>query len=387
MLPYATAARLAIAPAIVVIAALAQLPAVAQDGDATTADDDPTAVLISADPEVIEARHGLLEAQAQAAHLTQRLDEVAAQFEAAREHALRLDAEQQEHATVVDDAEDRVTAGHAAFVDGVRRAYMLPTLGLYRTAAAVVGADDVAGAIHAGAVMSRLNARQAQDLHAAVTVAAMAVESAGQRGTIASGTYGAQVALTDLSAALLDELAVANDAVGVAEDELATAEAAAHERLEEQEYAAAQALLLGNVARPVVIQGMTCPLGFPNAFADTWLAPRPGGRQHKGVDMFAAYGMPLFAAADGVVTRVWNNVLGGLSVDLYDVRGHRYYYAHLSAAYVVPGQVVAVGDVIGAVGNSGNARFTPPHLHWQFHPHGGGPVNPTPLARALCRAP
>ena len=125
--------------------------------------------------------------------------------------------------------------------------------------------------------------------------------------------------------------------------------------------------------------------GQPNGFIDSWGFPRSGGRTHKGVDMFAAYGMPLFAAADGVIARVGNNALGGLYVDLVDVWGNRYYYAHLSAAYAYPGRPVRAGDIIGAVGNSGNARTTPPHLHWQFHPGGGGPVNPYPLAAALCR--
>jgi murein DD-endopeptidase MepM/ murein hydrolase activator NlpD len=58
----------------------------------------------------------------------------------------------------------------------------------------------------------------------------------------------------------------------------------------------------------------------------------------------------------------------------------------MSTRTVVTGQRVHTGDVIGAVGNTGNARSTPPHLHFQYHPGGGGAVNPTPLVTALCRA-
>ncbi len=102
--------------------------------------------------------------------------------------------------------------------------------------------------------------------------------------------------------------------------------------------------------------------------------------------MFAAYGTPLHAVADGSIYRVYNNPIGGLSVNLIDTAGNMYYYTHMSSAAVVTGQSVRVGVIIGAVGTSGNAAGTPPHLHWQFHPDNGPAVNPYPLAYALCRA-
>lgn len=74
-----------------------------------------------------------------------------------------------------------------------------------------------------------------------------------------------------------------------------------------------------------------------------------------------------------------------MSVHLEGASGDTYYYAHMSTRTVVTGQRVRTGDVIGAVGNTGNARSTPPHPHFQHHPGGGGAVNPTPLATALCR--
>jgi murein DD-endopeptidase MepM/ murein hydrolase activator NlpD len=127
-----------------------------------------------------------------------------------------------------------------------------------------------------------------------------------------------------------------------------------------------------------------CPVGGTTGFIDSWGFARSGGRTHEGVDMFAGYGTPVLAVADGVVENVYNNTLGGLAINFIDDNGDRYYHAHLSSASVSSGQRVTAGTVIGAVGTSGNAAGTPPHLHWQYHPGNGDPVNPYPLASALC---
>ncbi|WP_336249294.1 peptidoglycan DD-metalloendopeptidase family protein [Stomatohabitans albus] len=131
-------------------------------------------------------------------------------------------------------------------------------------------------------------------------------------------------------------------------------------------------------------QVMTCPVGHPVSFIDSWGFPRSGGRTHKGVDMMAAKGTPIYAVADGHVERAYWNRLGGLSINFVDSLGHKYYYAHMDAVYVTDGQQMKVGDVMGAVGNTGNAQSTPPHLHFQFHPNHGGPVPPYELTRSLC---
>ncbi|MEO2109220.1 MAG: M23 family metallopeptidase [Actinomycetota bacterium] len=90
------------------------------------------------------------------------------------------------------------------------------------------------------------------------------------------------------------------------------------------------------------------------------------------------------AAGAGTV-RVGRNGSGGLTVNLHDVAGNRYYYAHLDSVGVLDGQAVEAGQILGGAGTSGNAAGTPPHLHWQVHPGGGGPVDPFPLPNALCR--
>lgn len=131
-------------------------------------------------------------------------------------------------------------------------------------------------------------------------------------------------------------------------------------------------------------QVMTCPTGHPVSFIDSWGFPRSGGRTHKGVDMMAAKGTPIYAVADGHVQRAYWNRLGGLSVNFIDSLGHKYYYAHLDSVYVTDGQQMKVGELMGTVGNTGNAQSTPPHLHFQFHPNNGAPVPPYELTRSLC---
>ena len=99
--------------------------------------------------------------------------------------------------------------------------------------------------------------------------------------------------------------------------------------------------------------------------ADTWGAPRGGGRLHEGQDLFASEGTPIRAAAPGFVWRIGERTLGGLTVTVVGGGGVRYYYAHLSAyAGIREGDRVGVADVLGYVGRTGNAAATPPHLHF-----------------------
>ena len=106
-------------------------------------------------------------------------------------------------------------------------------------------------------------------------------------------------------------------------------------------------------------------------------APRDGGRRdHHGVDIFAPRGTPALAGTDGVVRRVEVTNLGGKVVWLRDREGHALYYAHLDRQYVTEGQSVKTGDTLGFVGNTGNARTAPPHLHFGVYTRGEGPVDP-----------
>jgi murein DD-endopeptidase MepM/ murein hydrolase activator NlpD len=120
------------------------------------------------------------------------------------------------------------------------------------------------------------------------------------------------------------------------------------------------------------IDAIICPLQG-SAYGDSWGAPRSGGRRHQGVDMLAPTGSPLIAVVSGYVNQT-TNPLGGVALQLFGDNGTRYYFAHLSAYEGLSGWVPQ-GQVIGYVGDSGNAVGIP-HLHFEIHPGGGLPVNP-----------
>jgi murein DD-endopeptidase MepM/ murein hydrolase activator NlpD len=105
-------------------------------------------------------------------------------------------------------------------------------------------------------------------------------------------------------------------------------------------------------------------------------APRSGDRSHHGIDIFAERGTPVVAAAPGVVNRVNETPIGGKVVWLRDTLGSSLYYAHLDSQAVSSGMRVDIGDTLGFVGNTGNARTTPPHLHFGVYRRGEGPVDP-----------
>ncbi len=137
----------------------------------------------------------------------------------------------------------------------------------------------------------------------------------------------------------------------------------------------------GHGARPMVPPLVTPPLGPGDRVlpvlgaeppADTFGALRGdvAGDWHHGDDIFAPLGTPVLAAADGVVFSVGWNRLGGWRLWLQDREGNEYYYAHLSgySSFGVDGALVHAGDVLGFVGDSGDAEGTPPHLHFEVHP-------------------
>ena len=102
-----------------------------------------------------------------------------------------------------------------------------------------------------------------------------------------------------------------------------------------------------------------------------------GRRLHEGIDIFAPRNTPVVAVADGRATP-GTNELGGTVVWLRDARGGRsYYYAHLQRWAFESSTTVAGGQVVGFIGNSGNARRTAPHLHFGIYQHGA--IDPLPF--------
>lgn len=118
----------------------------------------------------------------------------------------------------------------------------------------------------------------------------------------------------------------------------------------------------------------------PAQLADTWGAARSGGRRHEGIDIFAPCGRPVVSATRGMVLGTGQNTLGGQVVRVLGPGGTVHYYAHLSGfADVRGGDVVQPGDTLGYVGDTGNARGTPCHLHYGVYERAGGARNPYPL--------
>jgi murein DD-endopeptidase MepM/ murein hydrolase activator NlpD len=138
----------------------------------------------------------------------------------------------------------------------------------------------------------------------------------------------------------------------------------------------------GFLSSGVYLDGsIICPVLGSTAFGDTWGAPRSGGRRHEGVDMLGPTGLQLVAVVSGFVT-FKTGLLGGLVATLEGDNGNTYFYGHLSA-YEGSSRVVGQGDVIGYLGDTGNAQGTP-HLHFEIRPNRGRPVNPYPSVRAAC---
>ncbi len=131
-------------------------------------------------------------------------------------------------------------------------------------------------------------------------------------------------------------------------------------------------------ALPVPVEGVQA-----RSIADTFGAPRGRDRQHAGVDIFATRGTTVVSSTEGVVTSVRDGGLGGRQVWIHGPGGERYYYAHLDAwaPGIERGDVVGPGTPLGTVGTTGNARGTPPHLHFGIY-GAEGARDPLPLLRA-----
>ena len=129
---------------------------------------------------------------------------------------------------------------------------------------------------------------------------------------------------------------------------------------------------------PIPVQGVSM-----RNIRDTFGAPRPGDRKHQGVDIFAPRGTPVLSTTRGIVSRLGEDSLGGTVVWVLGPAGDHHYYAHLDrVAELRTGQRIAAGDVLGTVGNTGNARSTPPHLHYGIYRWLNGAINPFTLLAA-----
>ena len=147
------------------------------------------------------------------------------------------------------------------------------------------------------------------------------------------------------------------------------------------------------------------PVAGAHSFSDTFDAPRSGGRRHRGIDIFADKLTPVVAAADGAIARMEEGPRAGYFLVLRHDDGWSSFYVHLNndtpgtddgqgwgyAEGIAEGVRVKAGDVIGFVGDSGNAENSSAHLHFELHTPDGAAVNPyqqlvaamTPSRRAV----
>lgn len=142
-------------------------------------------------------------------------------------------------------------------------------------------------------------------------------------------------------------------------------------------------LKLPATAAPAVVP--LCPVHNAGKFdfSNSFGAPRHGGRKHAGNDIFAKRGTPVVASVSGTF-RIVRGSMTGLGYELDGDDGVRYFGAHMDAVLVGDGRVNR-GDRIGLVGTTGNAKGTPPHLHFEVKPGGGASIDPYSLLRAWCR--
>jgi murein DD-endopeptidase MepM/ murein hydrolase activator NlpD len=130
------------------------------------------------------------------------------------------------------------------------------------------------------------------------------------------------------------------------------------------------------------------PSGEKATIGCFWGASRDHGtRKHEGIDIFGKRGMPVVAAADGYITGVHEGGIGGKVVFLHPSgKDYTLYYAHLDSQTVREGQKVKTGEVVGLMGNTGNAKYTAPHLHFGIYAAGGA-VDPLPFVKAVTTQP
>ena len=125
-----------------------------------------------------------------------------------------------------------------------------------------------------------------------------------------------------------------------------------------------------------------CPVRGHYTVVSNFAAPRPGNKSHEGNDIFADRGSSVVTPVSGTLRQVQGQIAGN-AFYLAGDDGATYYFAHLDK-YLRGAGPVAAGTVVGLVGNTGDARTTPPHLHFEIHPDNGVAADPFPTLRAHC---
>ena len=243
-----------------------------------------------------------------------------------------------------------------------RAAYMSGGGGLFE---AIISGEKPGDAVERAALLEALAMRDAGTLESAVALRTRLDQTRELRA-------GRVAELDQLRSTLESQVALLDQRLEEAAGQLRTLELKARRQREVQ---------------TAYMNGIySCPVGDPVFFVDTWGAGRSGGRSHKGVDMMAPHGTPIYAMHAGRVTRMKSGGLGGIVLYMYGEDGKQYYYAHLQgyAAGIGVGSHVDAGDLIAYNGSTGNASASAPHVHFEVHPGGGRAVNPYPYVARAC---
>lgn len=328
----------------------------------------------AADPRIERAQEAREDAQGKLDDVLQRVSAAQARVEQAEAEASELEAR-------VGALRAEAGAATAAVAEFARAAYRQgatdPTLSLLASGSTREALDQ-ARLLAIVAHRSRAEYEEASAAQVRTRVAADAAHRAGER---------LRSRRAELERVREEAAAVVAAAERGERDARATVEAEQAARAATRRSQAPRATRGASapVAPATPSDGVACPVGRPRSYSDTYGAPRSGGRAHKGTDILAPRGTPIYAYESGVVSRLNNSGLGGISIYLRGASGNRYYYTHLQGyvAGLSSGQRVSAGQHIAFNGDTGNARGIP-HLHFEVMPGGGGNANPYPFVRRAC---
>lgn len=330
------------------------------------------------------AAQSIEDARLERAAIQQRLDAVAEQLGRLEARIGRLGDETSALTAQVDELGRTADEANARVAERVREMYKR---GIDTPLLQLLTGDDPDDALERAELAGHLLAGDRVEIETALAARTRATELADRLAERRAELDAARAEQQEVLAHLRDDLERAAALEQRLVDQERQRQEAARQRAERAARRAAQAAPSPSAptapTAPATSGARACPVAQPHSFTNTWGAPRSGGRSHKGVDILANYGTPVYAMVGGV----WDVYSYGRSAGNWAILrgddGDTYYYMHLQSHTVGDGARVRAGQQTGTVGDTGNARGTP-HLHFEYHPGGAGPVNPYPITRAAC---
>ena len=327
---------------------------------------------------LVPAMAGVAAGDESLSELKARMQSVQADLDAAAARIEDLDEQRTEVSARIAEIEaqrDHMTARQAKLQERAdARANLLYRTGSMGTLEVLLSAESFTELGTRADILSRVSLEERGmflDLaHSKAELAALDRELSARRDELASASAAVDDEVDDLQA----QFAAAQDDYDKLQAQLAA---------QVQSSAPAQPASTGAAPVTIHVSGdITCPVAGPVSFVDSWGAPR-AGHTHQGVDMMSAAGTPVVAIVSGSITLSSYGESSGNWQILSGDDGNSYWYMH-NERNIVNGGHVQVGQQIAAVGSTGNASESAPHLHFEFHPGGGAAVNPTPLVASVC---